>query len=518
YSRNTGTVTFTVTLWDPDSFDRFTTLQLYGDTDGVGGSQASILTTLTFSFNTGERTVTRPLSSGTSYYFVKAKQTDGNFAWSSPIWITAGIIVDTTAPSFYGLDSCSDATTGGRINLWWSPATDPSTPVTYTIYRSTTETFDFATLRCSFYPGTTYQDSGLNNGTTYYYIVRARDNAGNIDSNTTIRSAIPTGIPAPGNGTNIVINEFKAKFSEWIEVYNPTATYTSLTGWRLTSVAGALDTTLTALGGIPSYGYKFITMASRLDNGGDIISLYDASTILIDRVGYGTRGAAPVDGLTGISIARLPSGSDTDDDGKDWNITSNITQGAENIGLPSNLGDSPIKINEVAPNPVNKIELYNASEGDINITGWIINDGDDPYQMVTAIVPAYGFYVYSFTSTAGNGGINPNNDNIYLWNKDTVRFDQVGFSGAPAISTSSTFQRYPNGTGSNESYNWAGATAYSTWIGATTPRWVTDTATFAGINVPVELSYFGSEINEPIIGIEDNPPIITPRNNRENTK
>jgi len=101
--------------------------------------------------------------------------------------------LDITPPSFAGLESVSDDQTGTSLTLSWSAASDPATPITYNIYRSTTPGGeDFTTPTYCGVTGTTFQDTGLTEGVTYYYVVRAVDDAYNEDLNTIELSGTPT--------------------------------------------------------------------------------------------------------------------------------------------------------------------------------------------------------------------------------------------------------------------------------------------------------------------------------------
>ncbi|MBI2890356.1 MAG: hypothetical protein HYY13_06175 [Nitrospirae bacterium] len=107
-----------------------------------------------------------------------------------------GTPTDTTPPTFSGSFTATDAGTGGRINLSWVAATDVSPPITYRIHRSTTSGFTpDVTNEITATTGTTYADTGLTNGTTFYYRIRAVDNLGNATLHTTQASAAPTAPP-----------------------------------------------------------------------------------------------------------------------------------------------------------------------------------------------------------------------------------------------------------------------------------------------------------------------------------
>lgn len=106
---------------------------------------------------------------------------------------------DRTAPGFAGLTGA--APRANAVFLDWLPASDETTQpasLTYLIYRSTTpgaQDFSaptFITARGAL----SYRDSGVAAENTYYYVVRARDEAGNIDANRR-QVAVSLDSPAP---------------------------------------------------------------------------------------------------------------------------------------------------------------------------------------------------------------------------------------------------------------------------------------------------------------------------------
>ncbi len=103
----------------------------------------------------------------------------------------------TQPPAFAGVRSVVTATAGGcKLTVNWQDAT-PGCPgeVTYSVYRSTNPNFLPAAdnLVASGLAATSYEDTKINNGSRYYYIVRATDGKGNSDSNTVRRWEIPVG-------------------------------------------------------------------------------------------------------------------------------------------------------------------------------------------------------------------------------------------------------------------------------------------------------------------------------------
>ncbi|MFH1784754.1 MAG: gliding motility-associated C-terminal domain-containing protein [bacterium] len=82
-----------------------------------------------------------------------------------------------------------DATTGGKLNLSW---VNPASLDHIHVYRSTTAG-STGTLVHDNITGETLSDTGLTNGTTYYYVVRAMNSSGTESTNNDQYSGVPTG-------------------------------------------------------------------------------------------------------------------------------------------------------------------------------------------------------------------------------------------------------------------------------------------------------------------------------------
>ncbi len=126
----------------------------------------------------------------TTYFIVRAKD-DLNNRESNTVEKSYSP-VDTTPPSFGGLISVSDNGTGDSLTLSWSPAQDAGGQVEYNIFIAmSAEGFDFGTPN-SKATGSPFVVTGLKGGTEYYFIVRAKDAAGNEETNTELKSGTPT--------------------------------------------------------------------------------------------------------------------------------------------------------------------------------------------------------------------------------------------------------------------------------------------------------------------------------------
>lgn len=110
------------------------------------------------------------------------------------------------------------ATAGdAKISLSWSSATGAST---YNVKRSTSSSGAYTTIATGV-SGTSYVDTGLSNGTTYYYVVSAVNSVGESVNSTQV-SAVPTAVTIPqGNvilqyrtgDTNSTDNQLKPHFN-----------------------------------------------------------------------------------------------------------------------------------------------------------------------------------------------------------------------------------------------------------------------------------------------------------------
>jgi len=132
--------------------------------------------------------------SSTHYFIVRAEDAAGNVD-TNTVERSATTLSgpDTTPPNFTGVVSAT-ALTSSSIQLVWNPAVDNVTPqgsIVYDIYRATNPgAQNFAVPNHSTDPGATgYTVTGLSPSTTYYFVVRARDGAGNRDVNLLERSA-----------------------------------------------------------------------------------------------------------------------------------------------------------------------------------------------------------------------------------------------------------------------------------------------------------------------------------------
>jgi heme/copper-type cytochrome/quinol oxidase subunit 2 len=138
------------------------------------------------------------LTSGTLYYFcVRARDGAGNRDANTATVTATTLAPDTTAPTFAGVTSVGSPTLD-TLTVHWSAGTDAVTAQGSLVYDVAIATSsggcsgaNFASaLAATSLPGaTSVVVAGLATGTTYYACVRARDAAGNRDTNNVTASA-----------------------------------------------------------------------------------------------------------------------------------------------------------------------------------------------------------------------------------------------------------------------------------------------------------------------------------------
>lgn len=86
---------------------------------------------------------------------------------------------------------CAAPKASGEIGLSWRLDPDPNR-VGYNVYRSTTSGSGYVKINSNLITTTSYVDSGLSNGMTYYYVVRAVNKEGIESANSNEASATAT--------------------------------------------------------------------------------------------------------------------------------------------------------------------------------------------------------------------------------------------------------------------------------------------------------------------------------------
>jgi hypothetical protein len=180
--------------WDPATDNTTPQPLIAYDVFAATTSGHETYATPTATFTGASVGVVTMLHPATSYYFVcRARDLSGNED-ANTSERTATTPVDTTPPTFAGLTSITGVT-ATSVQLDWMPATDPQTPtaqIVYDVFQSTTqggEVFTMPPAATSTPGATSITLSNLQPSSTLYWVVRARDLAGNEDTNTVELSA-----------------------------------------------------------------------------------------------------------------------------------------------------------------------------------------------------------------------------------------------------------------------------------------------------------------------------------------
>lgn len=256
-----------------------------------------------------------------------------------PVLLTinmAGVnTTDTTAPVFAGLAVISNVTPTS-MTLSWAVAADnvtSSADMVYYIYKATAAGGeDFSAPNYSTPPGaTSFTVPGLSPATTYYFVVRAKDEAGNIDGNTIEKSnmlsdAVPPTFAGLALVTNVSITSMQLSWPAATDDVTPQASIVYLiyqattTGGEnyaapaFTTAPGA--TSYTVIGLTPGTTYYFVVRAADAAGNSDTNTLEKSNTypgLYVDvlngddNTGDGTR-AAPFKTIT--HALSMPNGNE----------------------------------------------------------------------------------------------------------------------------------------------------------------------------------------------------------------
>jgi hypothetical protein len=128
------------------------------------------------------------LSQSTTYYFVCRAKDISNNEDTNKSERSATTLSDSTPPTFTGVTSVTNVT-ANNVDLNWTAATDDQTAqadIVYDVYESTAskgENFTAPAKVSSAAGATSVTLTNLPPSTTLYWVVRARDKAGNVDKN-----------------------------------------------------------------------------------------------------------------------------------------------------------------------------------------------------------------------------------------------------------------------------------------------------------------------------------------------
>ena len=314
------------------------------------------------------------LTNGTTYYYVvTAVDTSNN---ESPNSNQASVtpsssLPDTTPPAApTGLNAAGN---DGSVSLSWN-ANGEGDLSGYNVYRSTTSGSGYTKLNGSVVTGTSYNDGGVTNGTTYYYVITAVDTSSNESGSSAEANATPS---VPGGTGDLILSEVLYDVSsgddgwEWIELYNRGNTVIDLSNYSLGN--GGTDYTYSTiqLSGTVQPGQTFVVGGPNssstnanptfnqvfnpnpdFQNSGstaDGVALFDVqanqitgSTVPIDAVLYGSSNSNGLIDETGsanapeVGDASAGNSIERVDLAGNWQIQSNPTPNSVPFSAPTN--------------------------------------------------------------------------------------------------------------------------------------------------------------------------------------
>ncbi|MGO8671501.1 MAG: fibronectin type III domain-containing protein [Capsulimonadaceae bacterium] len=251
---------------------------VYRGTSPGGESTSGISYTLAPAYISG-------LTNGTTYYFkVAAVNSTGISALSSEISGTPNPAPATPT----GLSVTSGNT---QLILSWTAS---ARAATYDVYRGTASGGENGAAVKTGITTTTYTDTGLTNGTTYFYKVDAHNGAG-YSNESTEASNTPTGTLAAPTGLGVTVGNTQLTLS-WTastgatsyNVYRGTATGAE----SATAVATAITTT----------GYTDTGLTNGVTYYYEVAAVNSTGSSPLSTEAYGTPNAAPA-APTGLGVA-----------------------------------------------------------------------------------------------------------------------------------------------------------------------------------------------------------------------
>lgn len=329
-----------------------------------------------------------------------AKDAAGNPMTEKTISFTTGAAADTTAPTFAGATGAT-ADSSSAITISWSTASDDTTAsgsIVYDIYQATTsggQSYTTATAT-SVAGATSHQITGLSASTAYYFVVRARDAAGNRDTNTTEVNATTDAAPD-----------------------------TTAPAWENStpSIANLADTSVDLNVQIDEAGTVYYIV---IENGGtgptaaDVKAGLDYTGATVVKEGNSSVGASS---NHTFNITGLAAGTEYDiyavaeDDEGTPNLQGSASTKIDitTTGGGSSLSVGDLVISEVMANPSTPtdsdgeyIEIYNASGSaiDFSANNITIDDGGTPQTISSGNIASGGYFLLCNDTNSGtNGGI-----------------------------------------------------------------------------------------------------------------
>uniref|UniRef100_UPI001EF7FFD0 fibronectin type III domain-containing protein n=1 Tax=Cohnella mopanensis TaxID=2911966 RepID=UPI001EF7FFD0 len=359
-----------------------------------GGPYTNVATgvTATSYTNTG-------LTNGTAYYYVvSAVNAAGESANSAQVTVTPS--VGTTIPAApTGLTA-----TGGnaQASLSWVAS---SGAASYTVKRATTSGGPYTNVATGV-TATSYTNTGLTNGSAYYYVVSAVNAAGESanSAQVTVTPRVGTTIPAAPTGVTATGGNAQASLS-WV-ASSGAASYTvkraTTSGGPYTNVATGVTATSYTNTGLTN-GTAYYYVVSAVNAAGESANSAQAS-------------ATPSAGSTGNLVVQYRAG--------DTNATDNQIKPYFNI---KNNGTTAVDLSTL------KLRYYFTKDGNQSLSFWVDWAQVGSANVQGAFVSASGsgtdtYLEISFTSGAGSIAAGGQSGDIQgrIAKSDWSNFNEVG--------------------------------------------------------------------------------------------
>ncbi len=436
---------------------------------------------------------TAPTNATQARLLISAKETndldydpyidDGEF--SEADLISPAAISDLTA-----LTGTSD----GTVTLRWTAPGDDGTgtadvtsyEVRYATYAITSSNYSNATVYSQSWTPASFGTqegatgnrvvSGLSNGTTYWFAIKASDG-----SNWSIWPDLAI------YNTGISTKDINAAFAKGIPDHTPPAAVSDLTA--LTGDSGGtvkLKWTApgddgTGGGNVTEYLVKYATYQITAANFYDsLVSTYTAAsswTPATFGTEEGTTGNRVVSGLTeGVTYYFAIKAKDESDNWSSWSdipYSGNINKASAGVTPPTPAPTLEVVINEIAYKGTQAssydewYELYNNTGGDIDLTGWTLSAADGtPSIALSGTIVSKGFFLLERSSDtdvspAANqiyaGATEDTGEDLKLTNSGGATVDEVDCTSGWFVSLSAGYsmeRKDPTSSGSLSS-NWA---------------------------------------------------------------
>ncbi|NEZ03924.1 hypothetical protein G4Y73_07140 [Wenzhouxiangella sp. XN201] len=324
-----------------------------------------------------------------------------------------GCASDTTPPS-----AVSDLSASGldqQVLLDWTAPADADL-AGFDVYRATSSGGPYDQINGSLVTLSEFTDTSASNGTTYYYVVTAVDDSGNVSSNSNEASATPQAV---GTGGVAWINELhydneSTDVGEFVEIAAEAGL--DLNGWQLVAYngnGGAVYDTLNLSGTVPDLDNGFGVLAfdlPGLQNGSpDGIALVDGLGDVVEFLSYegsftavdgAANGMSSVDILVsetsstpiGWSLQRTGTGQTAAE--FSWADPQADTYGSVNAGQSFGSDSTPVNDPPAAPTGLTatadhkRVELTWDANGESDLAGYRLyrsQQSGGSYQLIASL-------------------------------------------------------------------------------------------------------------------------------------